>query len=232
MPDESCRTCGGELRKYTLCAECKKVLQYICKSCNFTTLETHPHCLYVESHQTLKERNQRARTAYYQINAMPVKKYNFDRLPKALLICGAMAILVVALSDVGNLVSIFNQLETQLINSDQSQKHVIAFSSLPAIGILNVGQKINQLSRSEPPKYDNCVGSANGVFLTIKCLATRGTSYISVVEIPDGLVSQFGSKVFSMNKFSVNPGTDSLTIYYDEKSYVAEIMKYWDSVSG
>lgn len=55
MPDESCRTCGGELISHSICSECRKPTQRICKICDNTTIqEYHQNCLNVES---LKSRN-------------------------------------------------------------------------------------------------------------------------------------------------------------------------------
>ncbi|HSA98384.1 MAG TPA: hypothetical protein VLF17_04825 [Candidatus Nitrosotenuis sp.] len=45
MPDESCRTCGGELAKCTVCAECRKPVTMICVQCGTRTLEqVHDLC--------------------------------------------------------------------------------------------------------------------------------------------------------------------------------------------
>ncbi|MGI0081808.1 MAG: hypothetical protein ACREAG_00690 [Nitrosopumilaceae archaeon] len=47
MPDESCRSCGGELRKSSLCAECRRVIQHICIKCGLKTEEhVHSNCFY------------------------------------------------------------------------------------------------------------------------------------------------------------------------------------------
>ena len=46
MPDESCRQCGGSLLDYAQCAECKKIIRMICKSCRTKTIEQfHSECL-------------------------------------------------------------------------------------------------------------------------------------------------------------------------------------------
>lgn len=45
MPDESCRTCGGELAKCTICAECRKPVSMICVQCGSRTKEqVHTFC--------------------------------------------------------------------------------------------------------------------------------------------------------------------------------------------
>ncbi|MBM3896269.1 MAG: hypothetical protein FJ360_00765 [Thaumarchaeota archaeon] len=46
MPDESCRTCGGNLTKLTICAECKKATSMICVNCGKQTLgQSHENCI-------------------------------------------------------------------------------------------------------------------------------------------------------------------------------------------
>lgn len=46
MPDESCRVCGGVLIDYSQCAECKKIISLICKSCHSKTMEQfHSDCV-------------------------------------------------------------------------------------------------------------------------------------------------------------------------------------------
>jgi hypothetical protein len=45
MPDESCRMCGGELAKCTVCAECRKQVSMICVQCGGRTQEqVHYSC--------------------------------------------------------------------------------------------------------------------------------------------------------------------------------------------
>lgn len=45
MPDESCRTCGGELEECLKCNTCRKINQYICCKCNRkTALQYHYLC--------------------------------------------------------------------------------------------------------------------------------------------------------------------------------------------
>src|SRR5579872_5852027 len=46
MPDESCRTCGGELGNHAVCPGCRKSTQKKCKMCDHVTLlQSHPHCV-------------------------------------------------------------------------------------------------------------------------------------------------------------------------------------------
>jgi hypothetical protein len=47
MPDESGRKCGGEIKKYSLCAQCRHVTRKICIECGWLTLDqVHQDCFY------------------------------------------------------------------------------------------------------------------------------------------------------------------------------------------
>ncbi|MDG7050757.1 hypothetical protein [Candidatus Nitrosotenuis cloacae] len=49
MPDESCRNCGGMLRKCTICAECKSAVSLVCIQCGRRTQEqVHALCFMAE----------------------------------------------------------------------------------------------------------------------------------------------------------------------------------------
>ncbi|NDB63997.1 MAG: hypothetical protein EB170_09100 [Nitrosopumilaceae archaeon] len=39
MPDESCRNCGGCLKKCTICAECRAPVAFVCIQCGTRTNE-------------------------------------------------------------------------------------------------------------------------------------------------------------------------------------------------
>ncbi|GEM_PF-2871487 len=47
MPDESCRSCGLSLMRYSICAVCRKVIKYVCAECgSITTEQIHIDCFY------------------------------------------------------------------------------------------------------------------------------------------------------------------------------------------
>ncbi|HET8719605.1 MAG TPA: hypothetical protein VFM64_01250 [Candidatus Nitrosotenuis sp.] len=49
MPDESCRNCGGKLKRCTVCAECRSPVSMICADCNTRTVEqVHALCFIPE----------------------------------------------------------------------------------------------------------------------------------------------------------------------------------------
>jgi hypothetical protein len=55
MPDESCRACGGTLIDFSQCAECKKIISLICKSCHRKTMEQfHSRCVGIREYDNQK----------------------------------------------------------------------------------------------------------------------------------------------------------------------------------
>jgi RecJ-like exonuclease len=49
MPDESCRNCGGQLKKCTICAECRGTVSLVCIQCGTRTKEQiHALCFMAE----------------------------------------------------------------------------------------------------------------------------------------------------------------------------------------
>ncbi|MEO9309053.1 MAG: hypothetical protein ABI337_02020 [Nitrososphaera sp.] len=49
MPDESCRNCGGQLTKCTICAECRNAVSMVCVRCGRRTKEqVHALCFMPE----------------------------------------------------------------------------------------------------------------------------------------------------------------------------------------
>src|SRR5215831_14936913 len=131
MPDESCRTCGGELVKCSLCSECRKVIQKICRMCNLrTNEEIHPQCLYVETYQTRNEAN----IAVLGTNNFNSKKthsykknHHFENLTvKKLLIFGLIGIFAMGISSVS-----YNDVAHQLTNMFQDNKATLKNENQP-----------------------------------------------------------------------------------------------------
>lgn len=228
LPDQSCRKCGGELLKYTLCAECKKVTQWACKLCNLTTMETHAGCLYLETYLLVGKRNfGTLRTVHYpeRNHLMKIRVHCFRS--KKLLVFGLIAVMLITMSftTVDAIASMFTQFESELIPpSIQSPTHMTPFSSIPMIDIHTTNQNPTHPVNDMETSYNDCIGAANGVFLTMECTAVHGSPYIVVAEIPYMLKSQFGSNVFSISGFSVTVKTNSLVINYDKKQYETQII--------
>lgn len=47
MPDQSCRSCGLSLMRYSICAVCRKVIKHVCVKCGSRTIEQlHTDCFF------------------------------------------------------------------------------------------------------------------------------------------------------------------------------------------
>lgn len=55
MPDESCRSCGGELEEFLKCNICKKINRYMCRKCNKMTLIQYHFLCNIEKKDPLIE---------------------------------------------------------------------------------------------------------------------------------------------------------------------------------
>ena len=62
LSNESCRRCGGDLTKYSLCAICKHTMQHVCLQCGFRSEEI-PH-LFPITNGTYQTRNSRIENTY------------------------------------------------------------------------------------------------------------------------------------------------------------------------
>ena len=83
MPDKLCRSCGGDLIKWSACTECRKITQRICGTCNLKTLEDlHFHHLSIIPYSILETKNTRATVqSYYDVTV--VKKPQKSRRDKS-----------------------------------------------------------------------------------------------------------------------------------------------------
>ncbi|HYL65794.1 MAG TPA: hypothetical protein VEU72_01420 [Nitrosopumilaceae archaeon] len=53
LSNESCRRCGGDLAKYSLCAICKQAMQHICVQCGLRSdLMLHQCHVHLDVYQT------------------------------------------------------------------------------------------------------------------------------------------------------------------------------------
>lgn len=49
MKAECCRICGGLLKKYSVCAECRESIRQICSNCRIPTEEYFHDCCFREN---------------------------------------------------------------------------------------------------------------------------------------------------------------------------------------
>lgn len=199
MPDESCRTCGGELLGYLVCSDCRKATQKICKSCNRSTLpQSHKHCMNNStSHQ---------KPMLSQVINGKSSKSNRNSLHFSFLTVGVIAGFVilglVTTSFVGVTPSIQN--EAQATDSNNISVHVI--DTFPV-----------QSGKS----YNNCLAYGSGESITVTCPTDNGIMYKEILNMPKDMKKDFSDSVFSIRGISITENNDgSVTLQYHLKKYV------------
>ncbi len=220
MPDKLCRTCGGDLIKWSTCTECRKITQRICTICNAKTLEDfHLHHISMVQYSMLETKNTLATVQNYH-DVSDVQKPRKSRRDKRHLsvipvVFGiVVGMIVLGMSGVTYLKSSYNHESTTPL--------VITSSEMPQV--FQMVQETNPVdvshsSNDVKPTYSNCLGIANGVDLTVTCPTEYGYVYKAVIEIPAELISQFENKVFSLRNISITEHVDSISIQYEKRMY-------------
>ncbi|HXU95869.1 MAG TPA: hypothetical protein VFP45_05480 [Candidatus Nitrosotalea sp.] len=224
MPDDSCRTCGGELMKWSTCSDCKKITQRLCRKCNLKTVEDFHSHISLESYKILETRNTIATVQSYSNlkNAQKPRKdpLNVKQISRILVVSGiVMGIIVLGMSGISYLSPSYVHVSTEpkTTSTPTSQNVVQTVKEAPHVNILSSNDDIK-------PTYSNCLGNANGISLTITCPTTYGYVYKAIVGIPSGLISQFENKVFNLRELSIIEHVNSITIQYEKRNYEAKFV--------
>lgn len=220
MPDDSCRSCGGELVKHSRCSECRKIIQKICTSCNLKThKEFHPKCLRLDMHQINNEKSYitTQNVIYKTPEIRKNKKKNASN--KTLMISGVIIIAISGLAFGNYMILILSHDPSFKISNNEMQpigsKNQIQYQSTASNQNLET-----MIDNSFKMQYANCLGTSDGNSLTINCPTDYGVVYKAIVKIPDELVLQFESKIFHMRNFSVLENSNDLLIEYQKQTYV------------
>ncbi len=183
MPDESCRKCGGALISSSLCPECKKVTQCICKICGLKTEEQfHNSCLYVESIQTRDGMRMDTITLPQPSHEKaPVNKNSINHsLRNALITFGIVGLVVLGFSTAAYL---------DLFESQDSAAKTVKSS-------LFTHEQSEYLNSAAAMFYENCLGYGNEEFITVTCPTEIGYVYKAVLTMPYDLAAKFSNQVF------------------------------------
>lgn len=225
MPDESCRTCGGELIKWSTCSDCRKVTQKICRTCNLKTVEGfHFHHISLESYKILETKSTVATIQSYSNPANVRKhrknKHEINQTSNILVAFGiVMGVIFLGIGGMSYLDSPHKNIptETKMIPPPAQQDMVQTVKETYHVNTLQPNEDMK-------PTYTNCLGNANGVSLTITCPTTYGLVYKAVVDIPSGLISQFENKVFNVRELSIIEHVNSVSIKYETQTYEAKFV--------
>ena len=230
MPDDSCRTCGGELVKHSRCSDCRRVIQKICTMCSLKThKEFHSKCLNLELYQI---NNEMIRTPTQTVIYKTPKITNITKRGvsnKTLMLSGLIMIAITGLIFGNYLVPALSHIIPVRISNDEispTNDNDQTSSTKTKVRSVNMmsDQDLVMKSDSFKTQYVNCLGVSDGHSLTINCPTDYGIVYKAIVDIPADLISQFESKVFHMRNFSVLENSNDLLIKYQKQTYVTTFM--------
>lgn len=197
MPDESCRTCGGELANHTLCSCCRKSTQKKCKMCNHVTLlQPHQYCI---KNSLLHQRP----LLVHAVSKKTSLSRNYLHLSfVAVIVVGFLVLGLASTSDHGISPSVMPS-EAQATNSTV---------------IINT---LSRLPTEYGKSYDNCLAYGSGESITVTCPTTDGLVYKGILDMPQDLKKDFADSVFSIRGVSVVENSDgSVLLQYQMQKYV------------
>ncbi len=222
MPDKLCRTCGGDLIKWSACLECRKTIQKICKSCNVKTIEEHhSHRRYLIPHQIVNSLSTIAMVQSHNrhANSKNTKKnHHTKNYRNNILIVGCIiaGIIIFGMTSMNNSGVFSNPKASQIQVTSPSTHPIVQSEFQHTVAIYS--------NTDEKYSYSNCLGVSDGTHLTVTCPNGYGNVYKAVVNIPAELMSQFENNVFNLRDLSIIEHLDSISIQYANKMYEAKFV--------
>ena len=198
MPDESCRTCGGELVRYSLCSECGKATQKKCNLCNnITRKQIHDRCT-----KTISLTN--------SLNPQVIKiihktqTSNHSRVFRSYVVAFGIVAVFLGMT----LAAYFDlfQAVSPDIKAIHSNNKFLEQMTYPAV----VYQK----------SFQNCLAYGSGESVTVTCPTDYGSAYKAILDMPKDLSAKFSYAMFSIRGVSVNENVDgSIVLLYLNNEY-------------
>ena len=232
MPDKLCRTCGGDLIKWSACSECRKITQKICKTCNVKTIEEiHSHRIHLVPYQIVNSTSTIATVQSYNspTNSKAPKKNRYSKNYRNNILVVSGIIVGIMISGIIAGIMVLGMTSTSHPESFSSprtsQIQVSPPSDHPSV-VQSETQHIDATYSSTDVKYtySNCLGVSDGMYLTVTCPTEYGNVYKAVVDIPSELMSQFENSVFNLRDLSIIEHIDSISIQYAKKMYEAKFV--------
>ncbi len=206
MPDESCRACGGELVTHSLCSDCRKVIQKICKSCSSPTRKQfHVQCI---KSDYISNSNQVIQIVHQRV--VPRKPVLAGR--SLAMIFGVIGFFTLGFAASSYLGLLENTAFAPFGNALRNQPYNVQ-ADLPSVS-MNNGEHII-LNQS----YENCLAYGSGESLTITCPTQYGYVYKAILDMPKGLKEKFSDSVFSMRGLSMTENPDGSVVLQYQNSY-------------
>ena len=223
MPDKLCRTCGGDLIRWSACSECRKITQKICKACNAKTIEeVHSHRIHLLPYQIVNSTSRISTVQSYNSHTnqkTPKKNRNSKNYRNNILVVSGIiaGIIIFSMVSMSNL-EFFSIPRAPQIQVNPPSEH-------PSV-VQSETQHVDTIHPSTDVKYtySNCLGVSDGMHLTVTCPTGYGNVYKAVVDIPVELMSQFENNAFNLRDLSIIEHIDSISIQYAKKMYEAKFV--------
>ena len=212
MPDESCRTCGGVLISCSMCPECRKITQRICRICGSKTAEQfHERCLYLESITSRNGMELDVVISSQSSHKSSVYSNNSKNhtLRDSLLVFGIVGFFVLGVITVG-----YDLFESQTGEAQTIKPTVFSDGTL---GYLN---------KHFDTVYENCLGAGAAPSITVTCPNGKGYVYKAILLMPHELAAKFANDVFSIRGISLSESSDgSIILEYKNKFYSTSFLE-------
>ena len=199
MPDELCRSCGGDLVTHSHCGECRKVIQKICKTCDsLTRKQFHDH----RDRQELIT-NVESGCILETISEKPSQKRSYPA--RSIAICiGIIGIFILGFAT------------NAYLDLDQTPA---SNAEMTNPGTATVSQV--RYASTIPDSLQNCLAYGSGESITITCPTQYGYVYKAILDMPKDLASMFSDSVFSIRGVSVIENSDgTVMLQYQNNHYL------------
>ncbi len=200
MPDESCRTCGGELVTHSLCSECRKVTQKKCILCkNVTRKQFHDICV------KIKPLTNSPGSQVLQILHKSERSGNHNRnLHSYALVIGIVGFFILGIATASYFdISQTRASDVKVMDSDNISSKQMIHSPV-------ISQK----------SFQNCLAYGSGESVTVACPTDYGSAYKAILDMPKELSAKFSDAVFSIRGLSLKENSDgSVVLQYLDNEY-------------
>ncbi len=199
MPDELCRSCGGDLVTHSQCGECRKVIQKICKTCDsLTRKQFHDHW----DRQELLS-NVENGCVLETIQEKPSQKRSYPA--RSIAIC----IGIIGIFILGFATNAYLDLDqTPISNAEMTNPDTAAISQVRYASTIH-------------DSLQNCLAYGSGESITVTCPTQYGYVYKAILDMPKDLAGMFSDSVFSIRGVSVIENSDgTVMLQYQNNHYL------------
>lgn len=206
MPDESCRTCGGVLISCSMCPECRKITQRICRICGSKTAEQfHDRCLYIESITSRNgmEMDVVMSPKFSHRSSADSNNSKNHALRDSLLVFSIVGFFVLGVATLS-----YFDLSSQTSEAQTIRPTVLGDGTL------------EYQNKHFDTVYENCLGAGAAQSITVTCPNGKGYVYKAVLIMPHEPAAKFSNDVFSIRGISLSENSDgSVILKYQNKFY-------------